>query len=120
MILNPNCSEAVYKIQMETIEELSEKEMEILISLIDIKEVYNPSKKMVDYRPYFENGELDLFLDYFQIPSNRNHWTCSATSEMERNEYNREMRKFCNRYRLKFKDVYDKRHMGDDVDDVNA
>jgi hypothetical protein len=118
-MLNPNCSEAVYKIKANTLMDLSEKELEILKDLIG-DELLKPDSKNLDYRPYFENADLDLFLDYFQIPSNRNHWTCSATSSMNREDYNTEMKSFCDRFGLEFRDVYNKRHMGDDVDDVNA
>jgi len=82
--------------------------------------LYSPNSKGLDYRPYFEKPELDLFLDYFGIYSNRNHWTTSGTSGWSREEYTKEMKHFCNCYGLPFKDVYNRRHMGNDVDDAQS
>ena len=118
IILNPNCSEAVYRIDYKEAESaLTHDEMEILNSMIVMeKRKYPDFDGVIEERTYFEYTELDLFLDYFEIPSQRNHWTDSATSEMDKKEYDTEMKLFCNRHRLPYKDMYDKRHMGDDYD----
>jgi len=123
MILNPNCSEAVYRINYSTAKStLSKEEMKLLDNMIDNKEYYRPDGDGgVEYREYFEYTQLDLFLDYFDIPSQRNHWTCNATSEMERKEYDEEMRAFCITHGLPYKDCYHKRHMGDDYEgEINS
>ena len=55
-------------------------------------------------------------MDYFDIPSQRNHWTVNATSDMKESEYNDAMRLFCDTYGLPYKDCYEKRHRGDDYE----
>jgi len=122
MKLNPNCSEAVYQIDMEVVKNLPEQQLQLLIKLLkrNGESIYNPDKDMIDYHTYFEYDLLDYLLDYFQIPSKRNHWTVNATSELSKKDYTSNMKRFCKRFKLPFKDVYDKRHMGDDVDDAQS
>jgi hypothetical protein len=125
MKLNPNCSEAVYRIHHQIVAGLTERQYEILQDILgkDTLEelIKNPNTSEFMYRTYFENVELDFFLDYFDIPSDRNHWTVSATSGMTREAYNKEMEIFCIRYNLPFKDVYDTRGMGDNYDgEINS
>lgn len=112
--LNPNCSEAVYRLNTKAIWNLTQKEAEILIEITG--GVFETRDSESEYRNYFEKTELDLFLDYFQIPSRRNHWTCYATSEMTKKNYTEAMKLFCSKHGLPFKDIYDNRHMGEDDD----
>lgn len=142
MKLNPNCSEAIYRIKVKDIDKFPKNQLKIfqkimisqprvLSNLGAINQAYNKSgklrkdwwrnvfetpeeehrkgfedaKKGVDfmYTPYFEDLELDLFLDYFNIPSQRSHWTTGATSLMDKKDYNKYMKLFIKKYKLKAK-----------------
>jgi len=113
-LLNPNCSEAVYRLDLWTIKNMSGIELEILEDILGFGTVrdaiYHPSKNHFEHTEYFENTELDLFLDYFQIPADRTHWTVNATSHLDRDTYNDLMKDFCIKYKLPYIERYDDRY----------
>ena len=60
MKLNPNCSEAVYRIEKSVFRNITEEEKEILKDLIIIDEDAPDFNGEIEYNPYFEDVELDL------------------------------------------------------------
>ena len=117
MILNPNCSEAVYKIKSETFKKFTSKQVNIFDNIIE--SMCNTLKFEIpiyiegqdfEYRPYFEKIIIDLFLDYFNIQAERTHWTGSGTTYMKKEVYEKEMKAFCEHYDLPYKkDSFERR-----------
>jgi hypothetical protein len=116
-MLNPNCSEACYKITSEVFKKFTHRQMNIFddiiemigaTSRIDIP-IYVDGKDF-EYTPYFEKMVLDLFLDYFEVESKRMHWTGDSTTYMKQEDYEKAMKVFCEKYGLTYKkDCYEKR-----------
>jgi hypothetical protein len=122
-MLNPNCSESVYKLSKETLKEFNDKELETFKNIIsrlqtgefsfDVPPIYLEGEDF-EFTPYFEKWILDIFLDYFEIEAERNHWTCGATSYLSKEQYDELVKKFCDWYSLEYKDMYERRYKEDE------
>lgn len=114
-ILYPSCSESIYKIKAKDISKFKKKQMQIFEDTLEkvgknefLKPILIKGEDFL-YNPYFEKFPIDLFLDYFNIPSERNHWTGDGTSYMNKKDYTKLMKEFCKFYHLKFKDKFKQR-----------
>jgi len=119
-ILYSNCSEAVYKISGNLIDSLSNEAKGVFYQIVEscgsintlnlCGDAITRSNDIWSSNPYFENTELDLFLDYFNVQSERTHWTCGATSSLDKETYTKLMKEFCEKYNLIYKDIYERRY----------
>ena len=114
-ILYPSCSEAAYKINTRDIKNKEQRKIFRKIIKILQEDMDSPpdivftKKGKWKYNPYFEKDLIDLFLDYFEIPSERTHWTNGTTYKKE-TEYNDLMKAFCKKFNLRYRNMYERRY----------